>query len=228
MDFRVDHIGNLREPVLVIENVWPDPHALIEEAAARKDYSARSLYYPGLRSSTPVEYARTITANLQQLILETFGLPHELVITDSTFSLVTTPPEKLVPFQRVPHFDSVDPTRIALLHYLSLNDRGGGTSFYRHRTTGTEMVTAANQEQYIRTVNEEVKADGMPAAQYVDGDSPLFERIARYEAVFNRALIYRGSLLHSVNVPNDFVPDTNPRTGRLTANTFLMSSSAGQ
>ncbi|HEY5806996.1 MAG TPA: DUF6445 family protein, partial [Povalibacter sp.] len=55
-------------------------------------------------------------------------------------------------------------------------------------------------------------------------DTPLFERIARYEAVFNRALIYRGSLLHSVNVPNDFVPDTNPRTGRLTLNTFLISS----
>jgi hypothetical protein len=61
----------------------------------------------------------------------------------------------------------------------------------------------------------------MPPAQYVDGDTPLFERIARYDAVFNRMLVYRGSMLHSVNVPAGFVPDANPRTGRLSINTFL-------
>ena len=151
----------------------------------------------------------------QHLRGKTLGL---VMITDSTFSLVTTPPEKLVPFQRVPHFDSVDQNAIALLHYLR---ESGGTSFYRHRSTGTEIVTAEVQDAYIRAVNSEVRTHGMPPAQYVDGDTPLFERIAKYDAVLNRVLLYRGSMLHSVNVPADFVPDTNPRTGRLTANTFL-------
>ena len=84
-------------------------------------------------------------------------------------------------------------------------------------------MTADAEEQYIRTVNAEVRASGMPPAQYVEGDSPLFERIASYQAAFNRMLIYRGSMLHSVNVPADFVPDTNPRTGRLTVNTFVVA-----
>jgi hypothetical protein len=171
-----------------------------------------------VRSSAPREYAHGIVSALMDLMRSTFDLPDELIITDSTFSLVATPPESLVPFQRVPHYDSVDQNRIALLHYLSSQ---GGTSFYRHRSTGVEIVTADRQDGYIRTVNAEVRAKGMPPAQYVDGDTELFERTARYDAVFNRVLIYRGSMLHSVNVPPDFVPDTNPRTGRLTVNTFL-------
>ncbi len=218
MQIRVDHVGNARAPVLVIDDAWPDVQSLIETAAQRSDYTVRALYYPGLRSSAPREYAERIVATLTDAIRSTFGLSGELMITDSTFSLVTTPPEKLVPFQRVPHFDSVDQNAIALLHYLR---ESGGTSFYRHRSTGTEIVTAEVQDAYIRAVNSEVRTHGMPPAQYVDGDTPLFERIAKYDAVLNRVLLYRGSMLHSVNVPADFVPDTNPRTGRLTANTFL-------
>ena len=218
MQYRVDHVGNARAPVVVIEGAWPDAHALVDIAAARTDYSVRSLYYPGVRSSAPPEYAHATVANLRELIRATFDLTGEIVITESTFSLVATPADKLVPFQRVPHFDSADPSRIAVLHYLS---DLGGTSFYRHRSTGTEIVTASEQERYMRTVNAEVKDGGMPPAQYVDGDTPLFERIARYDAVFNRMLVYRGSMLHSVNVPPGFVPDLNPRTGRLSLNTFL-------
>jgi hypothetical protein len=204
----------------VIEGACPDPQGLIEIAATRQDYSVRSLYYPGVRSSAPPEYAHATVARLRDLICTTFDLAGELVITDSTFSLVVTPPDKLVPFQRVPHFDSADQNRIAVLHYLS---DLGGTSFYRHRSTGTEIVTADIQEHYMRAVNTEVRTVGMPPAQYVDGDTPLFERTARYDAVFNRMLIYRGSMLHSVNIPDGFVPDANPRTGRLSINTFLIA-----
>ena len=221
MHYRIDVVGNERAPVLVIEDAWPSAQALVELAAQRTDYDAKSLYYPGIRSSAPPDYANAIVASLADLIRSTFDLSGELLITDSTFSIVTTPAEKLVPFQRVPHFDSVDQNRLALLHYLC--DRGG-TSFYRHRSTGLEIIRAETQEQYVRTVNAEVKALGMPPAQYVDGDTQMFERIARYEAAFNRVLIYRGSMLHSVNVSPGFVPDSNPRTGRLTANTFLIAS----
>jgi Family of unknown function (DUF6445) len=218
MQIRLDHVGHARAPVLVIDDAWTDVQSLIEIAVGRSDYAVRALYYPGLRSSAPPDYARQIVAALSDTIRSTFGLRGELAITDSTFSLVATAPEKLVPFQRVPHFDSVDQNGIAVLHYLC---GSGGTSFYRHRSTGIETVTAQTQDAYIRTVNAEVAGTGMPPAQYMDGDTPLFERIAKYDAVMNRALLYRGSMLHSVNVSPDFVPDTNPRTGRLTANTFL-------
>lgn len=223
MRFRVDHVGNARAPVLVIENAWPDPQALIDIAASRTDFSNRSLYYPGQRSHAPAEYVNTLIPSLRELMRSTFGIEGELTITEAAFSIVLTPPEKLVPFQRVPHFDSADPNRFAVLHYLCGGDRGGGTSFYRHRSSGLEVITADVHDDYIKTVNSEVKAVGMPPARYPEGDSELFERIARYEAVFNRILVYRGNMLHSVNVPPDFEPDPNPRTGRLTLNTFLLA-----
>ena len=222
MQIRVEYIGNERAPVVVVENVWPEPQALIEAAAGKSDYSVRSLYYPGVRSSAPPDYARAVTAQLSDVIRSTFGFSGELTITDSTFSLVATPGEKLVAFQRVPHFDSTDANRLALLHYLC-GPRHGGTSFYRHRSTGIESITDENREHYIKVVNAEVKASGIPPARFIDDDTDLFERVARYECTFNGALIYRGRILHSVNMPRDFVPDSNPRTGRLTVNTFLLA-----
>ncbi len=217
MQHRIDYVGSSRAPVLVIEDAWPNASALVELAAERRDFVPRSLYYPGVRSPAPVDYARGIVARLNDLICSTFEID-DLVITDSTFSIVATPPEKLVPFQRVPHFDSVDPNGLALLHYLS---DLGGTSFYRHRSTGLEIITGAVQEEYIEKVNAEVRAKGMPPPAYVDGDTEFFERIAKYDAAFNRALIYRGSMLHSVNVPEGFIPAPDPRNGRLSLNTFL-------
>ena len=62
---------------------------------------------------------------------------------------------------------------------------------------------------------------GLPPAQYVNGDTPLFERSARYEAAFDRAIVYPGASLHSGDIPPGFVPDADPRTGRLTVNSFL-------
>jgi hypothetical protein len=222
LQFRVEYIGNERAPVVVVDDVWPEPQALIEAAAGRSDYSVRSLYYPGVRSSAPPDYARAITAQLREVIRATFGFTGEMTITDSTFSLVATPLEKLVTFQRVPHFDSTDANRLALLHYLC-GPQHGGTSFYRHRSTGIESVTDENRERYIKAVNSEVKAGGKPPAQFIDGDTDMFERIARYQCTFNGALIYRGRILHSVNMPPGFIPDPNPLTGRLTVNTFLLA-----
>jgi hypothetical protein len=198
---------------------------LVEVAAGKTDYSVRSLYYPGVRSDAPPEYVRALTAQLTPLIQSTFGVSGALQITDATFSLVSTPPARLVAFQRVPHFDSTDPNRFALLHYLC-GPQCGGTSFYRHRASGIEAVSDENRETYIRAVNAEAKASGMPPARFIDGDTPMFERIGRYECAFNRALIYRGRYLHSVNTPESFVPGADPRTGRLTVNTFLLATPA--
>ena len=222
MQSRVDYIGFERSPVLVIDDVWDSPETLIAQAAAKQDYSAQSLYYPGVRSSAPHAYALAITQSLREMIRATFALTDDLTITDCTFSLVATPAEKLVPFQRVPHFDSTDPNRLALLHYLC-GPEHGGTSFYRHRSSGIECITEANREEYIRSVNAEVKGLGMPSARFIEGDTQLFERIARYECTFNRAIVYRGRILHSVNTPADYRLVVDPRVGRLTVNTFLLA-----
>lgn len=227
LQFHVDYVGNTRSPVIVIENAWPDPQALVDMAAAKHDYSLRSFYYPGIRSSATPDYASAITAKFEPLIRDTFKLAEKITITDSTFSLIATPASRLVPFQRVPHFDSTDVNRFALLHYLC-GPEHGGTSFYRHRSSGIEEVTADNHRTYVAAVNAEVKSLGMPPPQFIDGDTAMFKRISRYECSFNRVLIYRGRMLHSVNTPVTETPDINPRSGRLTVNTFLLAGEAAQ
>lgn len=227
LQHHVDYVGESRSPVIVIENAWSNPQALIDLAAGKNDYSLRSFYYPGIRSSATPDYAHAITAQFEPLIRETFNIEGKLTVTDCTFSLVATPASKLVPFQRVPHFDSTDINRFALLHYLC-GPEHGGTSFYRHRSSGIEEVTDDNHEAYIATVNSEVKTLGMPPPQFIDGDTAMFERIARYDCKFNRVIIYRGRMLHSVNTPITDTPDINPRSGRLTVNTFLLADSATQ
>jgi Family of unknown function (DUF6445) len=60
----------------------------------------------------------------------------------------------------------------------------------------------------------------MPPAAYYSGDQ-RFERIAGYEASFNRALLYRGITLHSGAIINPAGLSPDPRVGRLTINAFL-------
>ena len=62
---------------------------------------------------------------------------------------------------------------------------------------------------------------GPPPVEYINGDTPEFERIACFEAAPNRVLVYRSVSLHSADIPSDFGFDASPRTGRLTANTFF-------
>jgi len=217
---RLDRIGNSGAPVLVIDDFYPDPERLVAQAESLPGYSRTSKFYPGVRAQGSLDYVRTVRDLLRTLAPQMFGAPNDIVPRECNFSLVTFRPEDTVPFQRIPHFDGTDMNNIAVLHYLC-EPRHGGTAFYRHRSTGYEVITAGNMKAYAQTVDDEIRAHGMPPPGYVNGSTALFERIAAYEATFNRALVYRGTSLHSGSIPADFVPDSNPRTGRLTLNSFF-------
>ena len=136
------------------------------------------------------------------------------------YSLVTTPPAKLSYPQRIPHVDSVAPNELAFIHYLFKSDLGG-TAFYRHRKTGFEYVDLDRMPEYLRNMEEESLGPDYPPAEYINGDTPLYEQISAHEGVFNRALFYRRNSLHSGSLARNFVADPNPRTGRLSINGFL-------
>ena len=74
--------------------------------------------------------------------------------------------------------------------------------------------------EYGPVLQREVQRHGLPTADYVRSDTPLFEQIAAHEARFNRVLIYRGNTLHSGMISADMAFSDDPRTGRLTVNTF--------
>jgi len=217
---RIEHIGHERQPVVVIDDFVPDPDRL-RTAAEALEYRAMGRHYPGLRAEVSPEVVAAYLTPVQGLIADVFGLREPAEVISAGYSIVTTPPAALTPIQRLPHFDGLEAERIALLHYLG-NAKQGGTAFYRHRSTGFETISAERHAGYDAALHRDVARYGLPGPAYVAGDTPLYEQTARFEARANRALIYRGHLLHCADLPADldFTPD--PRKARLTVNTFLI------
>lgn len=216
----IETIGHEREPVIVIDDFVRDPGRL-RTAAEGLDYGVLGRHYPGLRAEVSAADVADYLRPIQGLIAETFGFHGPAQVISAGYSIVTTRPSDLTPIQRLPHFDGFEPERIALLHYLNGAEQGG-TAFYRHRSTGYETITADRHAGYDAALHRDVARHGLPGPAYISGDTPIYERIARFEARPNRALIYRGNLLHCADLPADldFTPD--PRRARLTVNTFLM------
>jgi hypothetical protein len=220
--YRTEHVGNERAPVLIVDNFLADPQVLIDYAATDSAFGTVSdTFYPGIRAVIPQIYTFAVRAFLGDMIAEAFGLVGRQVVKElAHFSVITTRPEMLQPLQRLPHFDNTDEQQLAVLHYLSPVSQGG-TSFYRHRTSGFESMCANRLAAYSAAIDAEVASQGLPPAQYINGDTPVFERLASFDGIFNRLIVYRSISLHSADVPADFLFDANPITGRLTANTFF-------
>jgi hypothetical protein len=213
-------IGDEQAPLLVIDNFVAEPDELVQ-LAAQKHYGPHVRFYPGIRANAPLSYQNFLATELRALIVDYFALPNQPVrFTMCHFSLITTPPEKLVALQRIPHIDSTESNGLAAVHYL-FRANLGGTAFYRHRRTGYEFIDESRKLTYFRSLEAENDGPNMPGAEYINGDTPLFEQVGKQEGVFNRILIYRRNSLHSGCIGKDFVPDPNPLTGRLSINSFF-------
>lgn len=221
-DIRIQKLtfGQERAPLIVIDNFVSDPDKLVRRAAA-KAFTPQSSYYPGIRADAPLGYQQLFEKHLRPLLFEYFDLKGRgFKFTMCHYSIVTTPPDKLSFLQRIPHIDSSNRNGLASVHYLFRGNLGG-TAFYRHRKTGFEYVDESRRDVYFKTLEEESKSPEAPTAGYIDGDTPLFERIGEQEGIYNRILIYRRNSLHSASLGKDFVPDPSPLTGRLSINSFI-------
>jgi len=217
----IGRIGHEREPIVVIDGFSSNPAALVEEAASRA-FSRLGPHYPGVRAPLAGKYLSERMDLLQRLLADVFGLLDGANLLECNFSLVTTPPGALGVMQRLPHFDAADPGRIAILHYLC-GPAEGGTAFYRHRSTGFETVSPSRMEDYSGMLEAEIAQRGPPEADYMRGDTALFEQTYRVEAAFNRLVIYRGWTLHTGLIPAGHPLAADPQSGRLTINTFLQA-----
>ena len=213
---RVDRIGREALPVVVIDNFLADAESLVEQAAQGTAFRLSPEIYPGARTPIPSPYPLAVYLFLSELIRDVFDLG-TLAMIDSRadYAVLTKRPHQVAPLKRVPHTDTADPNFIVLLHYLC-DPKHGGTSFYRHRATGFESARDERMQAYITAVESEL-AQAEPDHYLVDSND-RFERIAGYDAVFNRALIYRGVYVHGADIGRDYAYDPDPRTGRLTAN----------
>lgn len=216
----VHRLGPEAEPVAVIDNLLLRPEALVDAAAQARfaPLAPAGNYYPGHRAAAPGAYLSALLDAVRPILHDVFTIPVRAGAS-CHFSLVTQPPETLNLGQRLPHIDSDDPARLAILHYLC-GPEHGGTGFYRHRGTGLTTVTPDRSKAYFATLRAELDRDGPPPAAYLEGETPLFEEIGRVTAAFDRVAIYRGCLLHSGLVDAARL-SLNPQVGRLTVNTFL-------
>ncbi len=214
------HLQGLeRRPLLVIDDFWGDPEALREDAASLR-MGAIGPHYPGVRAEVPTRLAETMRRRIAPLLATHFGLDPAPAVSEAYYSLVTTAPADLAPIQRLPHFDGVEPRRIAVLLFLGEGEQGG-TAFYRQRETGFESVDAARLDRFRTALDRGVRTHGMPEASYIAGDTALYEQIAVQTARFNRALVYAGNTLHCAHLPPETVLSADPMVGRLTLNLFL-------
>ncbi|HET9638455.1 MAG TPA: DUF6445 family protein [Allosphingosinicella sp.] len=215
-------VGRSREPVIVVEDALLDPDAAIEQAAQLGFEAADEGRggFPGVRAQAPPALAEILVEGAMPLIERVFGLRRaSLTGLDASFSIVTAPPTALHPMQRIPHIDTRDPRRLAILCYLG---RGafGGTAFFRQDSTGLEQVGPDRFDSYYAARRADL-ARVPPDGGYPGAGTEGYTETAHFEARFNRLLVYRSCSLHSGIIPSDTRLSADPRLGRLTINIFL-------
>jgi len=220
LGYSVERFGQEQEPVVIIDHFYSDPEALRKDAAS-KSYEKLGPFYPGIRAQADPAYLGERMELLTEILIDVFAFKNGAKLTECAYSLVTTPRDKLTPIQRLPHYDGTDQRRLAVLHYLS-SEKKGGTAFFRHRRTMYETITESRFEQYKNTLEQEVADLGLPQESYVNQSTAQFEMIGLIVAKPNRCILYRGITLHSGYIPDNLPLDEDPMKGRLTINTFLL------
>ena len=214
MSYDVSYVGTSGEPVVVLNDFHPHPEHL-RDMAGRSRFGRLGPHYPGVQAGADPRHLEPVEGVVTEVLREVFGAGGAPKVVQCSFSVVSVPDGELAPIQRLPHVDTLDPGRVALLHYLS--GTGGGTAFYRHRATGFEVL----DEQSFPVFREALEREGMPKAGYMRGSDSRFEMIGEVEAVPNRAVMYRSRILHSGKIEAGFGFSDAPAEGRLTLNTFF-------
>lgn len=217
-------VGASGQPVLVVDDAMVHPQSLVEFAAHEANFAAAWTAqggYPGVRSEAPRDYVRELLRRLGNHIESAFfpSLPVAPAYANCLLSIVTRRPEQLTNQQRIPHFDTPDPMRIAVLHYLC-DPSFGGTAFYCHRRTGLDAVPPDREAEFCRLRDEELKEAAPPAA-FISGDTTEYQQTAVIEARFNRLIVYRSQHFHSGLISPGMNFSEDPRKGRLTATIFF-------
>lgn len=214
------HVGQERQPLLIVDDVLDDPDAMIEAAREAEFYAPKHTHYPGLNAPLPESYYRTVVTALRGPIAAAFGLSSDAYLKYfGFFALATTPVREAEPIQKIPHHDGPDPQRLAMVHYLCRGDHGG-TGFFRHKATGFESIDRDRHETYVAVAQAQLAARGVGAATYAGPDMADYQLIGQADCVFNRLILYRNHVLHSALLGPE--PGSgDPGQGRLTANGFI-------
>lgn len=202
-----------------IDGFLDNPDHAIAQASLQK-FAKITPQYPGLRAPLDPAVCRAWLVQLAPLLDRWFGGSGQRWAIQAWYSLVTMPPQSLAPIQRLPHVDGTDAGQIAMMLYLHRTVHGG-TAFFRHRATGLCSLDPDTFPRYAATVQAEHGRTGLPPAAYPTDGAPHYERVHVAEGRFNRAVFYRGNILHSGVIDNTAPLSADPCVGRLTINAFF-------
>jgi hypothetical protein len=223
LDWSVSKIGTESTPVIVIDRVLQEPDALVDYAVEEvvfTDVIDERGGYPGVRAPAPLNYVGTFVKAIDPLIRGVYGLSNAaLANAECSLSIVTTERASLHPKQCLPHIDTTYPLQFAILHYLC-DAPFGGTAFFRQNATGFEYISADRCDTYEASLELALARPGR-RRDYIGAHDPDYSRIACFDAVFDRALIYPSCILHSGMIAADTPLTQEPRRGRLTSNIFV-------
>lgn len=203
---------------LVVDNVYRDPD-YVRGLALSLDFHRRAGAYPGyfafvsISTSPLLDFVNTVMHDVIGDYL-TFTNTYQ---EDLTFATVTTRGSDLTPGQRRPHVDDI--CDYAGLVYLN-PQTSGGTSFWRHRPSGLEIVRGPADAAVMREAAA-LGADepGLPDG-YLTESNETWELTQVLSAEYNRFVCYSSYLCHSpLYIEEDFGSDLPSR--RLTQNCYF-------
>jgi len=216
---RVDVIGTERVPVLVIDNLAADPDNLVKQSIPAFRTASRTRdSFPGLVATAPEDFSLGALKFLLPLLQRVFGVSDQIVAGGCDFQLMTRLNDQRSLTQSLPHFDVPELDVLASVHYLC-PPAFSGTAFYRHNSTGFEIILPERVAAYDTEVRKEVSK--RVQTDYINSDSDIFTRIATYEAIYNRMIFFPAACLHSGLSTIRGTTASSPDAGRLTANMFL-------
>ncbi len=225
MNAQLLRIGMSQSPIVVLDDFSGGADAVIDMAAKLAPFApAKNTNYPGVRrvlthaDGAAYGYVQRLMSTVAPYVGGAFDID-QFELIEASFSIVTTPRALLSPEQRAPHFDSLTPGHLALVHYLS-DTPESGTAFYRQRATDVETVNANNVEAFIAAARRD-SADIAEQPGYIHGSNAYYEQIGAVDSVRDRLIIYPACLLHSGIIPHALCLSDDPRRGRLTANFFV-------
>ncbi len=205
--------------MVTVDEFSGDPAAVVALACALEPFPPARSAYPGRRrllaesDGAAMDYVHRTLEAAAPFIAGAFGCDR-FELLEASFSLVTSSPEALHPVQRRPHFDSLDPDDVAVMHYLA---HTAGTAFFRQSATDVEVVDTNNVVAFKRAA----EAVDPSLHGYMIDTNPAFQRIGLVQGRLDRLVFYQGALLHSGVISPGQPLSADPRQGRLTANLFV-------
>ncbi len=208
---------------VVLDDILLNPDALRQWACEQALAPPVGYPYPGLVAPAPPNLAALLEENFNLHVRRHLGVRRTLELL-ARVSVVSTPPAELRPVQWLCHRDRIaaNPREVlfaASVLYLFDDPRLGGTSLYRPKRGAAETDRLLLDSQSLDAAAFSARYGLQPG--YMTQDNDWFERTARVEAAWNRAVFYDGGIFHSADVhdPQRLSPD--PRCGRLSINSFF-------